>query len=378
MSIAGKVSVLITTWNSASHLESCLGALAAQDDPDFEVIVVDNASNDATRQILESFQPRLGGRLRVVLNSENVGFAAAQNQAIRESRGEWLLSLNPDVVASPRFVSALVAAGRRDERAGAVCGKLLRWMPETKTTLPKYTVDSKADSLEEIEAVRAFEEGAVPPEIRDKSDILDSTGIYFVPSLRHFDRGAEEPDRGQYDRMEYVFGATAAAALYRRAMVDDVSMEGQFFDEEFFAYREDADLAWRAQLLGWRCLYTPEAVAWHVRRVTPERFFELPHIIQWHSVKNRFLMRAKNLTFGLWVRNFPWIVARDELIRGYALLRDWSLLSAVAYRWTQCRGLRRKRKWIQSRRKVSDAELARWFRSRPASEPFPAAGKPPA
>ncbi len=94
---------------------------------------------------------------------------------------------------------------------------------------------------------------------------IDSTGIYFTPAMRHFDRGWHEPDRQRFDRMEYVFGASAAAALYRRQMIEDVSVDGEFFDPDFFVYREDADVAWRAQLLGWRCIYTPEATAYHVR-----------------------------------------------------------------------------------------------------------------
>ena len=82
--------------------------------------------------------------------------------------------------------------------------------------------------------------------------------------------------------------------MFRRPFVEAVSVDGEFFDEDFFAFREDADLAWRAQLMGWKCLYVPSAVAWHVRRVTPERREQLPHEINWHSVKNRFLMRGKN------------------------------------------------------------------------------------
>ena len=91
--------------------------------------------------------------------------------------------------------------------------------------------------------------------------VFDSTGIYMTPNLRHLDRGSRIPDKGQYDRSEYVFGGTGAACLYRRAMIDDISIRNEFFDADFFAYREDADVAWRAQLLGWRCLYNPLAVA---------------------------------------------------------------------------------------------------------------------
>ena len=320
---AGLVSVLIVTFNSAKTLAACLESIRQQDYSPLEIIVVDNNSIDGTRQILA------GCSCQVILNSENRGFAAGQNQAIRAARGEWLLCLNPDVLLSRNFVSALMAERARDASVGTLCGKLLRWAP---------------DAAEE------------------RTRVLDSTGIEFLRNLRHLDRGAEQPDHGQFDKLEYVFGATGAAALYRKRMVEEVSIEGEFFDESFFSFREDADLAWRAQLLGWRCLYIPAAVGWHQRRVTPERREQLPHEINWHSVKNRFLMRAKNAGWGVsWRTWFP-VFARDALIVGYAALRDWRMFSALWYPLAHWREVRQKRTWIQSRRKVSDAEIVHWFR----------------
>src|SRR6185295_4228689 len=131
---------------------------------------------------------------------------------------------------------------------------------------------------------------------------IDSTGMLFTPAMRHFDRGWHEPDSPYFDRMEYVFGASAAAALFRREMIDDISVDGNFFDPDFFVYREDADVAWRAQLQGWRCLYTPAAVAHHVRTVTAGNRRTLPAFVNMHSVKNRFLMRIKNVTPGIYRR----------------------------------------------------------------------------
>ena len=113
---------------------------------------------------------------------------------------------------------------------------------------------------------------------------------------RHPDRGTGEPVRDQFNRLQYVFGASGAAALYRRPMLEEVSLGGEYFDEDFFTYREDADLAWRAQLLGWKALYVPHAVASHERKVLPERRRSLPDVFNMHSVKNRFLLRIKNQT----------------------------------------------------------------------------------
>ena len=324
------VSVLLVTWNSARFLPECFASIDRQEYRDVEVIVVDNASSDATREML---RPR-EALWHIVYNAGNVGFAAAQNQAIRAAQGDWLLCLNPDVMLAPDFVERLLEAGEQHPEAGAVCGKLLRWDPEAK--LPK-------------------------------TRIIDSTGIYFTRNLRHLDRGGEETDHEQYDRTQWVFGATGAAALYRRSFVEAATVEGEFFDEEFFAYREDADLAWRAQVMGWKCLYVPGAVAWHVRRVTPERRESLPHEINWHSVKNRFLMRGKNASGWLCWKLFWPVAWRDLMVLGYALFRDWRMLSPILYPLKNLASVKRKRKIIQARRRVPDRDLLWWFHNSPRS-----------
>src|SRR5579864_2704721 len=173
-----RVSVTIVTYNSGRFIRRCLESVLAQKYPLQEIIVIDNASTDGTIDILEQFEDRC----QVYYNEENIGFAAAQNQAIAMSNGEWVLTLNPDVLLLPDFIQALADAGQADAHIGAVCGKLL--------TMTAH-----------------FEIPARP--------VVDSTGIYFNPMLRHLDRGSQEVDNGHYLNYEYVFGATAAAALYR-------------------------------------------------------------------------------------------------------------------------------------------------------------------
>lgn len=327
------VSVTIVTYNSSRFIGRCLESVLAQKYPWVEVIVVDNASSDDTRQVLEAFKDSC----RLVYNRENIGFAAAQNQAIRLARGDWILTLNPDMLLLPNFIQALVAAGRLDPKVGTVCGKLLTMRP-------------------------SFEFPEQP--------LVDSTGIYFTPMLRHLDRGSQQVENGHFLNYEYVFGASAAAALYRREMIEDISVDGEFFDPDFFVYREDADVAWRAQLLGWRCLYTPHARAYHVRSVRPGNRRALPAVINMHSVKNRFLMRIKNMTADLYVRNWFSITLRDVIVIGCCLLREQSSLKAF---WFLARNWRRvwaKRRQIMQRRRVDDEYLAAWFRYRPVALPF--------
>jgi GT2 family glycosyltransferase len=198
---------------------------------------------------------------------------------------------------------------------------------------------------------------------------VDSTGIYFTPNLRHLDRGSREIDNGHYLKREYVFGATAAAALYRRDMIDDLSINGEFFDPDFFVYREDADVAWRAQLLGWRCLYTPYARGYHVRAVLPGNRRALPRQINMHSVKNRFLMRIKNMTGDLYSRCWISISLRDVVVLGcclvyehYSLKAFWEVVRAWSRVWS-------KRRWIMERKRVSDDYIATWFHYHPVSRP---------
>ena len=326
------VSVTIVTYNSGRFIRRCLESVLDQRYPAIELIVIDNASSDGTADILELFEDRC----RVVRNEENLGFAAAQNQAIAISSGEWVLTLNPDVLLLPNFISTLMKSAGSAPSLGTLCGKLL--MMDASFRIPDRAV-------------------------------VDSTGIYFTPMMRHLDRGCLATDNGHYLKHEYVFGATAAAACYRREMIEDVSVDGEFFDSDFFTYREDADVAWRAQLLGWKCLYVPDALGYHVRKLRPGMRRLLPAEINMHSVKNRFLMRLKNITPGVYLRNFIPVTLRDLGIVAYCLLLERSSLKAFYLFSRDIGRVMEKRRKIQSRRRVDDSYMQQWFRFSPVSFP---------
>src|SRR5580704_4235042 len=161
MPLTDFVSVTVVTYNSGRFIKRCLESVLEQKYGSLEVVVIDNASTDGTVDILEQF----ADRCRIYYNDENIGFAAAQNQAIKLSRGDWVLTLNPDVLLLPDFIQALVDAGQMDPKIGAVCGKLL-------TMTSHFEIPEKP--------------------------VVDSTGIYFNPMLRHLDRGSQEVDNGHY------------------------------------------------------------------------------------------------------------------------------------------------------------------------------------
>ena len=308
-------SVVLVTWNSAAYLPRCLAGIAQQTYPDVEVVHVDNNSQDDSIARVRGVLPSAAQ----IVNATNRGFAAAVNQAVKLSRGEFVFLVNPDAYLERDYIAKIVAAfdAARPE-VGMATGKLMRG--------------------------RGFD---IEP-----TDEIDSMGIRMTRSGRHLDM----------TRIGEPFGVSGAAAAYRRTFIDDVSIDGEFLDEDFFAYREDADVAWRGHLFGWRALYVPDAVAYHVRHVTPERRRELAPNLNMHSVKNRFLLRLKNEGAYLAIRNAPFELARDLIAIGAVLTIERSSLPAFGWLWLNRKRILAKRQTIQHRRKVSDRQLAEWFR----------------
>ena len=281
----------------------------------------DNETTPESRALIEG----LTSDDERVLSSANLGFADAHNQLIHSTPADYYLCLNPDAVLSPGYVRELVEVLEAGVTVGSATGRLLRL----------------------------------------DDDVIDSTGIIMTPDQRHLDRGAGEPAGGRYlEGPEPIFGPSGAAALYRRAMLDDIAWQGEFFDRAFFAYREDADLAWRAQWRGWTSLYVPAAVAWHRRRVTPERRSALPADINRYSVRNRFLLRIKNQSAGLaWRFALPGLW-RDAQVVGYVLLREWRSIPGLVDVVRLLPSMLEWRRHVLGRKRVHSAELARWFRPR--------------
>ena len=316
------VSVVVVTWNSAAHLSRCLDAVARQSHAARELIVVDNASSDESVAVAEAHATQL------VRNQTNRGFSAAVNQALAVAAGDYVQLVNPDCFLEPEYSARLV--GALDEAGpefGMATGKLL---------------------------------------LAGDPHRIDSKGIRMTRAGRHFDIDQGEMDAGEGSalgtRGSEVFGVSGAAAMYRMSFLRDVAIDGEIFDEDFFAYREDADLSWRGRLLGWRALYVADAVASHVRHVTPAKRRELSAAINMHSVKNRFLLRAKNEGLFLALRNAPFELARDIVTIAAVLTIERTSLPALRWLWKNRAHILAKRRAIQKRRRVSDFRLARWFR----------------
>lgn len=318
------VAVCIVTHEAASDLPACFQAVARQTYRPLELVVVDCASSDGSARIARELTTP-GVDKRVVASEENLGFSGGMNRALEETRADWILSLNADTVPAEDFVEQLVRRGEAEARTGAVTGRLLR-----------------------------------PAERGERQ--IDACGMLLVKSWRHLDRGSGELDRGQWQRAEEVFGATGAASLFRRAALDDVGHEdGEVFDQDFFAYREDAELAFRLQEREWRVIYEPAAICEHRRRVVPERRGQLPARINYHSLKNRYLLRAYHQTPRNFWRTLLPTLLRDLLAAGYVILRERTSLPAYLWLWRNRRRIQARRRWIQGRKSCSQERIDGWF-----------------
>jgi GT2 family glycosyltransferase len=329
-----RVSAIIVNWNHGGFLKGCLDALLAEPYPAFDVTVVDNGSTDRSPEWIRHNYPDV----RLMRFADNLGFSRAFNLGVRANpHSPLLLSLNPDVAVRPGFLSEMVRAIGQDQHNGTAAPKLLR---------------------------------------AHNPALLDSTGLWIDRRRRPFDRGQGEVDRGQYDKplpgapYPLTFGACGAAALYRRTMLDDVAVNGEYLDEAFFAYCEDADLAWRAQLRGWRCVYVPQAVATHVRG-SGDTLRKRGHA-HWGrarkesrgprlALRNRYLMTVKNDTWPHFLADCPLILAAELPRLAYAAVTMPAVLLGLfdlARAWPLAL---RKRRILLSRKTVDDAALRCWF-----------------
>lgn len=260
------VSLVIPSWNGRERLLKCLDSVQRQTYRNFVIIVVVNGSRDGTVEALTSWSC-----LRFVVNEENRGFATAANQGIRISEGKYIVLLNDDAFPNSEWLEALVATAEDNQHIGS-CASLM-----------------------------VFDQWP---------DVVQSAGIAMDRAAIAWDRLRGHPVGKAREGCE-VFGASAGAALYRRAMLEEIGL----FDERFFAYLEDVDLAWRAQVAGWRCQYVPQAI---VRHQTSASFGEDSPLKKRLKARNKVWMVAKNAL----AIDLPLILLYDWLAVLYTLLLD--------------------------------------------------------
>jgi GT2 family glycosyltransferase len=305
-----RVSVIIPNWNGARHLPTCLDSLRAQTHPEVEVIVVDNASEDGSQALVAEGYPEV----MLILLSENRGFTGACNAGLQTAGGDILILLNNDTEVAPTWAAEVAAAFERHPEAGMVASKMLLF---------------------------------------DQRDVFHTAGDFYRVDGIPGNRGVWERDEGQYDREETVFGVCGGAAAYRRAMLGQIGL----LDDDFFFSSEDIDLAWRAQLGGWRCVYAPRAVVYHRLAATGGDV-----TASFYNGRNFLWVIAKNYP-GPLLRKYWRAIVRAQWHLAWEALRAWRGEAARARLRGMLSGLLtlpralRKRRAIQARRTATVEDI---------------------
>ena len=320
------VSVNILTYNGEELIEPCLKSVLNQTYPHIEILVVDNGSTDKTVEKVESQK----SKVRIIENKQNLGFSAGHNVGIRESKGEYVLCLNQDVMLDKDFVKYAIEAMEKDNKIGSVQGKLLK-----------------------------------------AKNIVDTTGLLMFKNRRVVSRGQGEEDKGQYDKVEEIFGVDGAAPLYRRKTLEDIKINNEYFDEDFFMYKEDVDLAWRLRLYDWKAIYEPRAIGYHLRGAGEKAVKnylaiasarrKIPDFAKFHSFKNQRLMQIKNEIPALFFRDFHRIIIKEIAAWIYALVFEKYTWKAIRELFKQTPMAWRKRKIIMARKKVGAKAIKKWI-----------------
>lgn len=306
----GKFSVVIPNWNGRHFLDACLESLEQQSYSDIEIIVVDNASDDGSQALVRGGFPQV----QLIALPENRGFTGACNIGMQAASGDIIALLNNDTEVDVNWVKQIVAAFCSDREVGMVACKMLLF---------------------------------------DKRDHFHTAGDTFATDGSAGNRGAWEADLGQYDRAEYVFGACGGAAAYRKSMLDDIGL----LDDDFFFLLEDIDLAWRAQLAGYKALYAPSALVYHHLSASGGGV-----TASYYDGRNSIWVLVKNMPGALMRKYAVQIIGRQAALAWQAL-RAWRGAEARARLRGTVRGLLtvgsaiRKRRQIQASKIVTDTYI---------------------
>jgi len=241
------ISVIILNWNGGNYIRQCLDSVLAQDYGKLEIIVVDNASEDGSQDIV-----RKNYRDVVIIqNQQNLGFSAGNNVGMKHARGDFILILNNDTELDTKCITELKRSVDKDPGCGASAPKIY---------------------------------------LKDSPGIIDAAGIVVFPDGLSIGRGRFEPG-SLYEKEEEVFFPSGCCALYKREMLEDIRIFDEYYDEDFFAYAEDTDLGWRARLRGWKCAYAPAALVYHAHSASAGTYSSLKAFL---VERNRMWLEVKN------------------------------------------------------------------------------------
>ena len=307
------VTVIIPNWNGRELLLSCLTSLRQQTYADFTVCIVDNGSTDGSVEEIKATFPEV----KVISLPQNVGFAKAINIGLKGTKGKYVALLNNDTKTDPHWLESLLVGIESLPGVAACASKMINFYDP-------LLIDGCGDVINIVGQGRA--------------------------------RGQGKRDVGQYSKREEIFSVCAGAALYKREVFEDVG----FFDEDFFAYFEDLDWSFRAQLEGFTFLYVPDAVVYHVHGATANRNKRFRHYLEFRNMTQMVIKDMPLcLLFKRWrFLKIPLVHARTiHYFCKMGMMKEALLVER--YVFTHLFQLLKKRAEIQKKRRVSCDDLDR-------------------
>jgi GT2 family glycosyltransferase len=332
------VSVLVPTHQDMHLLERSLPAFLRRRPNELEVIII---NNDPSQNVRDWAQSRLEREVTVLEMGYPSGFARAVNAGVSASSGEYVMFCNADLFVSESYVDEMLSFFEAHPRAGCAAGKLLRY---------------------ELDADR-------------ETDVIDTAGLVMHRNRRATVRGEGLKDSGQLERIEEVFAVDGAGLFARRSALESIRIGDEYFDNSFFMYKEDWDLCWRLRLAGWECWYVPSAVAFHGRtsRGLGEKSYlssviefhrnerAKPRFVRMHSMKNQWAMLLKNEDGYSFIRDLPFILARESLVLAYNLVFSPRALIAIPRFLKLVPETLQKRRAIKGRQVMSPSAMRPWL-----------------
>jgi len=323
------VTVVVLNWNGDQHVHKCVEYVLAQKYHPIEIIVVDNASTDDSLLKLRGKHPNL----RYILNSQNTGFAAGMNEGISAANGEFVIPLNQDVCLHPDFVSQCVSRIQKEDNLGVIGARVFSWIGDELT-----------DCLRKGEGERT----------------------YWRKRFQGGGGGMRVDDNEAF-----VFYPNGSLPFFKKSMLDDLKTStGEYYDEDFVTGWEDADLSFRMHLRGWRCLFLPTAIGWHVGSGSVggnATLISKKIDYQIRVLRNRYFTMIKNLPFDIFMWLSPYLLITELCLIPYFSIRSPKTIFALFAAWYQTLmmlpTLLKKRKAIQNSITVPKGYLKEFFHS---------------
>ncbi|MCK4592795.1 glycosyltransferase family 2 protein [Candidatus Parcubacteria bacterium] len=396
------VTISIINYNDRKFIFKAIESAVNQNYPNLDIIITDNNSTDGTREEIEKNIPKWEerrkrimelhkgsaarslsraamredygtNRIKYVKNTENTGFGRPHNQAFRIAKGDFVLLLNSDAILVPNYIEKALKPFA-DPKVGAVQGKLLRYDFD-KNELYKNKENPQLNTI-------------------------DTTGLMILKNRRIVCIGQGQPDKGQFEEKKEIFGADGAVPVYRKEALEDVKLrimnqesgitnqespdnalhvtryalhDFEYFDENFFLYKEDVDLAWRLRLYGWKAIYTPEAVAYHGRGSGDSMAKNYIDIIKerrkinirakYLSFKHQRLMQIKNdFPSLLFTKHFPQFIIKELGAWAYMIIFERFLFRTLKDLYRDVPVFLKKRKMVMAKKRIGVKEMERWFK----------------